>query len=58
MLKGFQIIRLGLLITAFSLVITPTIGFSPEFTSFVMGMGYSLSLVGAGKRFIEIRNRK
>ena len=55
MLKGIQIIRIGLLITAVSLILTHTAGFPHEFTSFFMGMGCSLSLVGAGKRFVEMR---
>ena len=57
MLKGIQIIRIGLLITAISLILTHTVGFSHEFTSFFMGMGCSLSLVGSGKRFVEMRSK-
>ena len=56
MLNGIQIIRIGLLITAISLILTHTAGFSHEFTSFFMGMGCSLSFVGGGKRFVEIRS--
>ncbi|WP_165921081.1 hypothetical protein [Paenibacillus albiflavus] len=55
MLKGIQIIRLGVIITAISLIITHTVGLPHEFTAFFMGLGCSLSLVGAGKRFVEIR---
>jgi hypothetical protein len=55
MLKGIQIIRIGLLITAVSLILTHTVDFPHEFTSFFMGMGCSLALVGAGKRFVEMR---
>ena len=55
MLKGIQIIRIGVAVTAISLIITHTVGLPHEFTSFLMGMGCSLGLVGAGKRFVEIR---
>jgi len=57
MFKGIKIIRLGLAITVISLVLTHAVGFSHEFTSFLMGMGCGLSLVGAGKRFVEMRNK-
>ena len=54
MLKSIQIIRVGIVITAVSLLITHTVGLSHGVTAFFMGMGCSLSLVGAGKRFIEM----
>ena len=53
MLKGIQIIRIGLIITAITLILTHTVGVSHEITSFFMGLGCSLSLVGAGKRLSE-----
>ena len=55
MLKGIHLIRIGVSVAAISLIITHTVGFSHELTSFLMGMGCSISLVGAGKRFVEIR---
>ncbi|MCL2160140.1 MAG: hypothetical protein FWH48_12095 [Oscillospiraceae bacterium] len=57
MLKGIQIIGIGAAVTAISLIITHTVGFSHDFTSFLMGMGCGLSLVGAGKRFVEMRKK-
>ena len=53
MFMGIQIIRIGLLITAVSLILTHMIGFAHEFTSFFMGIGCSLALIGAGKRLVE-----
>jgi len=55
MLKGIQIIRIGLAITVISLGLTHVVGLPHELSSFLMGMGCSLSLVGAGKRFVEFR---
>ena len=55
MLKSIQIIRIGVGVLAVSLIVSHAIGLSHELTSFFMGMGCSLSLVGAGKRFAEIR---
>ena len=57
MLKGNQILRIGVIIYAVSLFISHSIGFSEAFTSFFMGMGCGLGLVGAGKHFIEVRSR-
>jgi len=51
MIKGIQIIMIGLIITAISLIITHIVGLCHEISSFLLGMGLSLSLVGAGKRF-------
>ena len=53
MLKGVQILRIGVVITAVTLVASHGLGIAHEFTAFLMGVGCSLSLVGAGKRFIE-----
>ena len=55
MLNGIQIIRIGIAVTVIALVITHTVDATPhdEVTSFFMGMGCSLSIVGAGKRFFE-----
>ena len=58
MLKGIQIIWLGLAIGAISLILTHTVGIAHEFSSFFLGMGFSLSLVGAGKRFFEMRKNQ
>ena len=53
MLKGIQIMRIGLLVTALALLVTHTTEVSHGLTAFSMGMGCSLSLVGAGKRARE-----
>ena len=52
-LDGIQIIRIGVSVLAISLTLSHILDFSHGFTEFLMGMGCSLSLVGAGKRFIE-----
>ncbi|MCL1789311.1 MAG: hypothetical protein FWG33_03055 [Oscillospiraceae bacterium] len=58
MLKGLQIIRIGLITFTVSLMITHTVGGFHELTAFLSGLGVSLSLVGAGKRFIEERIKR
>jgi len=52
MLKGIQIIGIGLFINGISYLINLT-GFSHELSLFFLGMGCSLVLVGAGKRFLK-----
>jgi hypothetical protein len=56
MFKGIQIIRIGVGVLAVALVISHTVSLSHEIIAFFMGMGCSLSLVGAGKRFVEMRS--
>ena len=56
MLRGEQIIHIGLVITAATLLAS-NCGLAHEATAFLMGMGCSLSLVGAGKRFAEERKQ-
>jgi hypothetical protein len=51
--EGIQIIRIGLTITAVSMLITHTIGSTHEFMAFFMGMGCALTLTGAGKRLFD-----
>ena len=53
MLKDIQIIRVAAAITTITLLITQTVGLSHDIAAFLMGMGCGLSLVGAGKRFVE-----
>ena len=55
MFKGIQIIRVGVGVLATALVLSHSIGFPHEFSAFFMGFGCSFSLVGAGKRFFEMR---
>ena len=57
MLKGVQILRIGVVITAVSLAASHGLGIAHELTTFLMGLGCSLSLVGAGKRFVENYNQ-
>ena len=54
MVKGILIIRVGIVITAVTLLLTHSIGLPHGLSAFFMGMGCSLSLVGAGKRFVEM----
>ena len=56
MLKSVQIVRIGVAVTAISLIMAHVAGFPHELTSFWMGMGCSLSIIGEGKRFAEIRS--
>ena len=58
MLKGIQIVRFGVVIITISLILTHAMNFSHEITSFLMGIGCSLSLVGVGKCFAEMRNKQ
>ena len=53
MLSGMQIIRTGVVITVITLLLVHSVGLLHEISSFLMGMGCSLSLVGAGRRFME-----
>ena len=55
MLKSNQIIGIGVGFLAISLLVSHSIGLSYEFTSFLSGLGCSLTLVGAGRRFVEMR---
>ncbi|MCL1904061.1 MAG: hypothetical protein FWF94_06575 [Oscillospiraceae bacterium] len=55
MLKGEQIFRIGLIIFAFSQILTHTVVGFHELTAFMSGLGVSLSLVGTGKRFYDER---
>ena len=57
MQKGIQIIRLAVVITAITLLITHTVGLSHDISAFLMGMGCGLSLVGAGKQFAEMSGK-
>ena len=55
MLNGIQIIRIGAAVNAIALIMNHIAVGAPHYlTSFLMGMGCSLCLVGAGKRFLEI----
>ncbi|MCL2049396.1 MAG: hypothetical protein FWG87_11800 [Defluviitaleaceae bacterium] len=54
MYNGIKLIRLGVGILAVSLITSHAFGLPHEATSFLMGMGCSLSIVGAGKRFVEV----
>ena len=54
MLKGSQISGIGAIIFAGSLIISHAAGFY-LITDFFTGIGCSLTLVGAVKRFIEAR---
>ena len=53
MLKGIQILRIGLLITAITLGIAHIFNISHDFLAFFVGLGCSLTLVGTGKQFAE-----
>ena len=57
MLKGIRISMIGVAIMAISLIITHSVGLPHEISSFLMGMGCSISIVGAGKRFVEMRSK-
>ena len=54
-IKCIQIIRIGVGILATALILSHVPNFSHGFTAFFMGMGCGLSLVGAGKCFIDLR---
>ena len=56
MLKGIQIIGIGLFTNGISYLVN-VIGFSHGLSLFFLGMGCSLILVGAGKRFVEMRTK-
>lgn len=55
MFKGNHIFRIGATILAIFLITIHSVGFYEAFTSFFMGLGSGLSLVGIGKRFVEMR---
>jgi len=57
MVKGNRIFKIGVAIFSISLLISYSINFWEPLTSFLNGVGCSLSMVGAGKHFIEVRNR-
>ncbi|MCL1831856.1 MAG: hypothetical protein FWG45_02960 [Oscillospiraceae bacterium] len=49
MLKGNQIIRIGVGILGLSLILAHTANIPHEISAFFMGLGCSLSFVGTGK---------
>lgn len=57
MLKGIQIMRVGLTIFVIALVMNHTIELFREFTAFFSGVGCSISIVGAGKQFVEMYSK-
>jgi len=56
MFKGNQFLRVGIAMFAFSLLGSVSTTLPEAFTSFFMGMGSALILVGTVKRLVEVRN--
>lgn len=54
MLKGIQILRIGIAVTSITLGIAHAFDISHGISAFFMGLGCSLTIVGAGKRFVEM----
>ena len=54
MLRGIQILRIGIAVTSITLGIAHAFDISHGISAFFMGLGCSLTIVGAGKRFVEM----
>jgi len=56
MLNGVQIIRIGVLVLATALLLSHVVFVPAAVSEFLSGGGIALMLVGAGKRFAEVRS--
>ena len=56
--RGTALIRIGLLIFAIALLLARGLNIDNAITAFLLGLGCALSLVGAGKRFFELRSTR